>query len=107
MERVLKLHRNDNILVALQDLRKGERVSLDGQDYVLISDIPAKHKFAAEDLAAGARVVMYGVVVGKTRDLVLRGEIIATRNVSHSTEAFHENSAEYRWTAPDVGRWRG
>ena len=107
MERVLKLHRNDNILVALQDLRKGERVSLDGQDYVLISDIPAKHKFAAEDLAAGARVVMYGVVVGKTRDLVPRGEIIATRNVSHSTEAFHENSAEYRWTAPDVGPWRG
>ena len=106
MERVLKLHRNDNILVALQDLRKGEQVSLDAQNYVLLSDVPAKHKFVAEDLAAGARVVMYGVVVGKAREDLRRGEIIATRNVSHSTEAFHENSAEYHWTAPDIGPWR-
>src|SRR6185312_8044363 len=106
MERVLKLHHNDNILVALQDLRKGERASLNGQDYVLVSDIPAKHKFAAEDLSAGERVVMYGVVVGRTREALRRGEIIATRNVSHSTEAFHENSAEYHWTAPNAGPWR-
>ncbi len=106
MERALKLHRNDNILVALQDLRKGERVSVDSQDYVLLSDVPAKHKFAAEDLAAGARVVMYGVVVGKTRETLRRGEIIGTRNVNHSTEAFHESSAEYHWTAPNVEPWR-
>jgi altronate hydrolase len=106
MDRVLKLHPSDNVLVALQDLRQGEHISFAGQDYLLQSNIPAKHKFVTEDLAPDAKVIMYGVVVGKTRSALQRGEIIATRNVSHSTEAFHENENEFRWTPPNVVRWR-
>jgi len=49
------------VLIALTDLRKGDQISFDSQTYTLESDVPAKHKFAAEDLAMGATVRMYGV----------------------------------------------
>lgn len=106
MERVLKLHKNDNVLVALQDLRNGEQVSFGGHAYTLRSDIPAKHKFLTEDLAAGANVVMYGVVVGKTKEALHAGDIIATRNVTHATGTFQENGHKFHWSAPNVDRWR-
>src|SRR5260370_25965815 len=40
--RVLQLDPRDNVLVALTDLRKGERASFQGRDYLLLSDVPAK-----------------------------------------------------------------
>src|SRR5690606_17613621 len=42
--RVLKVHRKDNVLVALQDLYSGETVDYNGESYLLKEDIPAKHK---------------------------------------------------------------
>jgi altronate hydrolase len=52
--KVLKLDSQDNVLIALADLRKGEQILFDTQTYTLESDVPANHKFATEDLAAGA-----------------------------------------------------
>lgn len=106
MHQVLKLHRDDNVLVALQDLHQGEEIITSGIKCLLRSDIPAKHKFAAADLAAGSNVVMYGVLVGKTREAVRAGEIINTRNTGHQAAAYHEKSGRYQWTPPDVRRWQ-
>ena len=46
---VLKLHPDDNVLIALGDLRKGEQVDFSNHSFVLTSDVPAKHKFATAD----------------------------------------------------------
>src|SRR6266403_2091195 len=63
--RVLRLDPRDNALLALTDLRKSETVSFDDREYVLLSDVPAKHKFVTEDLPAGGEVIMYGVLAGR------------------------------------------
>ena len=55
--RVLKVHPSDNVLVALTDLLKGERIAFDGSVYQLQDNIKAKHKFAICDLAAGPRLL--------------------------------------------------
>ena len=107
MDRVLKLHPTDNVLVALTDLRKGEEMRLDGQHYVLQSGVAAKHKFATENLEPGSWVVMYGIPVGKARTAIQRGEVITVRNVGHDTAAFHEKSEESHWTPPKTTRWEG
>lgn len=107
MNRVLKLHRDDNVLVALQALHQGENVEVAGQRFAIQSHVPAKHKFAAHDLKPGAGVVMYGVVVGKAIKPIAAGEIITTANIGHETSAYGRRSAAYRWTAPDVTRWAG
>src|SRR5207302_7045675 len=104
--KVLKLDSKDNVLIALTDLCRGEQVSFDSQTYTLEMDVPAKHKFATEDLAAGARVIMYGVLVGKATETIRRGGLLATRNIHHEAAAFQGKTEEYRWAAPDVSRWK-
>jgi len=102
---VLKLDARDNVLIALQDLRKGERIRFSSHDLVLATDVPAKQKFVTETLAPGNDVMMYGILIGKAREPIQIGEILTTRNTVHETSPFRESSHEYRWTPPDVGPW--
>ncbi|HUD64361.1 MAG TPA: altronate dehydratase [Candidatus Sulfotelmatobacter sp.] len=102
---VLKLDARDNVLIALQDLRKGERIRLSSHDLVLATDVPAKQKFVTETLAPGSDVIMYGILIGKAREPIQIGEILTTRNTVHETSPFRESSHDYRWTPPDVGPW--
>jgi len=105
--RVLKLDPKDNVLVALEDLRKGERVGLPGDEFVLLSDVPAKHKFVTRDLAAGDEIIMYGVLVGRAVGSICRGDLLSTRNIHHAASKFHETEKLGRpWTSPDVSAWR-
>jgi altronate hydrolase len=104
--RVLKLDSGDNALIALADLTQGEQIQFDGQTYELVSNVPAKHKFSAENLAVGDRVIMYGVLVGAAVKPIQRGERLTTSNVQHQATDFHEKSGEYHWTPPNVSRWK-
>jgi altronate hydrolase len=102
---VLKLHPNDNVLIALRDLHQGEAITLSQHSFSLATDVPAKHKFATEDLSAGAVVRMYGVVVGKATQSIQKGAVLNTRNLRHDAMPFGEKSTEYHWTPPDVTHW--
>lgn len=102
---MLKLDPRDNVLIALADLRNGERIEFGGSAFEVVTDVPAKHKFATVDLAAGASVFMYGVLVGKALEPIRGGEIITPRNLHHEAAPFHEKSETFCWTPPDVSRW--
>jgi altronate hydrolase len=104
--KVLKLDAKDNVLIALADLHRAEQIHFDSQTYTLESDVPAKHKFAIENLAIGASVRMYGVIVGKAVEPIHKGGLLTTRNIHHQAAEFREKTAEFHWTAPDVSRWR-
>jgi altronate hydrolase len=103
---VLKLDPSDNVLIALKNLQQGERIDFSGRTYVLASDVPAKHKFATEDLAPGSDLIMYGTLIGKTRQPIRMGEVLTTRNTVHEAAPYHAKSREYKWTPPNVDRWR-
>src|SRR5215469_8903617 len=100
--KVLQLDPRDNALIALSDLKQGDSIEHDHNQYRLISDIPAKQKFVTEDLKVGDRVTMYGVMVGKTSQPVRRGELLTTANIHHEAAAYHQKSGEFRWQSPDV-----
>jgi altronate hydrolase len=103
---ILKLDSRDNVAVALTDLKSGDTVEWDGSTYTLITNVPAKHKFATVDLASGADVLMYGGLVGKTTAPIRKGELLSVRNIHHEASDFHEKSKSYEWTPPDVRRWK-
>jgi altronate hydrolase len=107
-QKVLKVHADDNVVVALTDLSKGETVSLDGQEYTMQEDIKAKHKFVAADLQAGDSIIMYGVLVGKAQSPIKKGGLISTTNVKHAANDF-EISAQRKteWKKPDVSKFAG
>ncbi len=106
-DRVLQLDSRDNVLIALTDLNQGEQIEFSGTSHTLVCNVPAKHKFATQDLAMGAEVIMYGVLVGKAAKPISRGERLTTSNVQHQASDFREQSGEYRWDPPDVSRWKG
>jgi altronate hydrolase len=103
---VLKLHPDDNVLIALCDLHKGRKIDFAERSIVLTSDVPAKHKFVTEDLSPGADVLMYGVLVGKATHQIEKGSVLSTRNIGHDAMPYREKSTEHTWTPPDVSRWR-
>jgi altronate hydrolase len=103
---ILKIHPQDNVLVALSDLRGGDLVEVDGGSLLLKSDVAAKHKFAITDLAAGQTIIMYGITVGKAAQPIGRGELLTTANVRHDTAITERKTAFQGWHAPDVSRWQ-
>jgi altronate hydrolase len=103
---VLQLDPRDNVVVALQPLRKGEQIPVSGTAYTLLSDIPAKHKFVTQDLATGDQVIMYGGLVGTATRPIQKGDLLSTRNIRHAASDFHSSTETPRWAPPDVSAWR-
>ena len=104
---VLQLDPRDSVLIALTDLKAGERVEFKDQVYRVVTNVPAKHKFAVRDLGIGDDVVMYGVLVGRAVKPIAAGELLATGNIQHQAAPFREQSLEYQWDPPDISRWKG
>src|SRR5437016_14515136 len=74
--KVLQIHAKDNVLVALTNLKKDEEVSAGGRVISLVSDVPAKHKFATASLQTGDPVLMYGVSIGRAVEPIGPGQLI-------------------------------
>src|SRR5580700_6158490 len=104
-EKILRIDPKDNVLVALTQLPAGEPITFGGEQFVPLSEIPAKQKFAIRDLAVGDEVIMYGGIVGVIRQAIPRGGLLSTRNVQHDASGFGPKVGEYSWTAPDVSAW--
>ncbi|MBD1435089.1 altronate dehydratase [Sphingobacterium sp. DN00404] len=105
--RILRIHPKDNVLVALQNLSKGEQIEFNGVVYTLQEDVPAKHKFFMQEMQQGDEIYMYGVLVGKTQYTVPQGGIMNTDNTKHAADPYTFRPYEYAWEAPDVSRFAG
>lgn len=105
--KILRIHPKDNVLVALQDLSKGEQIEFSGSVYTLQEDVPAKHKFFMQEMHQGDEIYMYGVLVGKTQYTVPQGGIMNTDNTKHAADPYTFRPYEYNWEAPDVSRFAG
>lgn len=104
---VLKVHAGDNVLVALKDLAKDEKINFEGQEYQILEPVKAKHKFATTDLAAGDSIIMYGVLVGRAQQPIRKGALISTANVKHAASDFTVGERKTDWSKPDISRFEG
>lgn len=103
----LQIHPLDNVLVALQDLKKGETISFKGMDITLTADIPAKHKFFMDDMHTGDDILMYGVLVGKSQYAISKGSRMDTDNTKHAVDTYCFRPYDYQWTAPHIDSFKG
>ncbi len=104
---VLKVHHDDNVIVALQDFQRGESVDFEGESFIFPEKIPRKHKFAAQDFEVGEIIKMYGVTVGKAVLAIPAGARISTLNVKHASGTFSVGERKISWAAPDISRFEG
>jgi altronate hydrolase len=103
----LRIHPSDNVLVALKDLKAGEKINFGGDAITVANDIPAKHKFAVRELKTNDEIMMYGLLVGKATQPIPKGGVIGTHNVKHKASPFSGKTKDYTWTPPDVSKFRG
>ena len=103
---VLKVHPQDNVLVALIDLKAGQVVHYEGQAYTLLDEVKAKHKFTAAAIPQGGDIIMYGVLVGKAQTDLALGNVITTANIKHAANDFVTGERHTDWVMPDVSKWK-
>jgi altronate hydrolase len=104
---ITKVHPDDNVLVALSDLRKGETVNYNGYSIILADDVKAKHKFVVKDMQPGEELFMYGVLVGKAQTTIPQGGVITTSNVKHAANSFEIGERKLDWKKPDTKSFQG
>jgi altronate hydrolase len=105
--KVLKVHPKDNVIVALTNLKKGETISFQGDEYVLQDDVNAKHKFFEKEMQPGDEAIMYGVLVGKAQKHIPKGGLMTTENLKHAALPFTYRPSHYEWQPPDVSKFQG
>jgi altronate hydrolase len=101
----LKIHPDDNVLVALKNLSKGDEIVSGSDNIILQENIGAKHKFFINDMSAGDSVYMYGVLVGKLQVDVRKGELMTTANTKHAAGDYAYEGLKSQWHVPDVSKF--
>jgi altronate hydrolase len=105
-KKFLKINPSDNVLVALTDLKTGDKIEYEGKTITLVQDIPAKHKFVPQVMNPKDEIRMYGLLVGKAVELIPEGGAIGTHNVKHEASEYSGRNATYTWKAPDIESWK-
>ncbi len=102
----LQINKDDNVLVALQDLPKNKEILFEGNRFLLSQDVHAKHKFTVRALVKGEGIFMYGVLVGKVNEDLPQGGLITRRNTDHATGKAKVNERKFTWEGPDISRFK-
>ena len=75
----IRLHADDNVLIALRDLPAGTQVP--GLAAALPGPVPRGHKLASAPIAAGARVIRYGQIIGEAKQAIPAGAHVHSHNL--------------------------
>lgn len=77
----IQIHPNDNVAVMLEDIARGEKVSVEGGEVISGEPIMRGHKIALRDISEGDPVIKYGNVIAVATKDVKAGEWVHTHNV--------------------------
>lgn len=78
---VLILRDGDNVAVALRELPAGYRVELARDSVATRRVIPAGHKLATCEIAAGDLILKYGETMGRATESIAAGDHVHVHNV--------------------------
>ena len=81
-KKALLLHPDDNCVVSLTDIRRGDQVSYEGGTLVADADIEIGHKISIRPIRAGEKVRKYGASIGSATSAINPGDHIHTHNLT-------------------------
>ncbi|MCR5084417.1 MAG: altronate dehydratase family protein, partial [Succinivibrionaceae bacterium] len=96
--RAIKINPEDKVAVALDGLKSGEEIEVQGERILLRDDITRGHKFALCDIKQGEDVIKYGYPIGHASCDIPRGAHVHTHNVK--TNLSGKGTYEYHKAAP-------
>ncbi|MBR4832486.1 MAG: altronate dehydratase [Butyrivibrio sp.] len=101
MSKVLRINPDDNVVVCLDTIHKGECISLpDGRQIVAKDKIEAGHKMATQLIPEGFNIVKYGHAIGHATKEITSGCWVHTHNVKTNLDGIV--SYEYKPNTEDI-----
>ena len=99
--KAIHIHPLDNVAVALEDIRKGETITVDGFEVTALEDIGRGHKIALSDIAEGSAVTKYGNTIAAATRAIAKGEWVHTHNVKTELSEEAEYCYDHKVTWPE------
>jgi hypothetical protein len=78
---LLRISPADNVLVAVRTLEPGTLLEIDGRVIPLGTRVGLGHKLAARDIAAGGKIIKYGVSIGSATVAIQAGDLVHLHNM--------------------------
>jgi hypothetical protein len=77
----LKIHPDDNVAIAIRQIKKGEDVLVDGLKLLTAAeDVAASHKIALADIKSGGVIVRYGEPIVQAKTDIGKGQWVHVHN---------------------------
>ena len=90
MHNAMIIDSQDNVVVAIEPIAKGDTVSYpcngETRTFTARADITIYHKLAAKDIKQGEPIVKYGEHIGLAARDILQGEHVHTHNLEEHRE---------------------
>lgn len=77
----IQINPSDNVAVAIDALKAGETVNVNGKAITLNNDVPEGHKFLLRNLCKGENVIKYGYPIGHLREDHKAGDFICHEDI--------------------------
>ena len=103
---LLVLDPADDVAVAMRELQQGDVVSTPAGNLTVTTGVPAGHKVALHDLAAGAHVHKYGQSIGVATTPIDAGSHVHGHNLGYVEEAGDYDFASVHVDLPVANRER-
>lgn len=94
MNRYIKIHPSDNVVVAIMPLQQGEVI----EEITLLEDIPEGHKVAIYSLMEGDDVIKYGYAIGHVTKSVCAGSWVNENNLKTNLDGL----LDYTWNPSTI-----
>ena len=78
---LIRLHPDDNVAIAVIDLKQGEQITMEGVEITVRSPIHPGHKIALENMVPGQKVYRCGMAIGSAIKPVKMGEHVHLHNL--------------------------
>ena len=108
LSRMLTLHPQDNVAVALADISAGETDNIAGVK--ALQAVKQGHKIAVKPIAAGQNVLRYGQTIGQATADIAAGEHVHVQNLGmgeHTSDYAHATEAKLLLALPDMRTFNG
>jgi hypothetical protein len=79
--KLLRIHRDDNVLIVVTPIRVGDGDVIDGREVVFTQDLAIGHKVAVRDIEPGEKVYKCGLPIGSAKKPISAGAHVHLHNL--------------------------
>ncbi|SDM45332.1 UxaA family hydrolase [Halarsenatibacter silvermanii] len=81
---IIKISENDNVAVALENLKQKEKIFIGEKEINIKEEIPQGHKVSLADISPGEKIIKYGHSIGVASKDITKGKWVHTHNMETS-----------------------